>query len=119
MISDYYDFFLFLGGLLILGGIIYLFFRRFLQNIFISEEEISKLKTSNQLSTHEISFQEISKNIALRVRLKTKSQASLISVILLAVIIGGFLLNQFLMWKMDSSGILSKLLNISIIFTKK
>ena len=107
MISDYYDFFIFLGGVLIIGGIIYFLFRHSLQNIFISEEEMSKLKVAGQVSAHEVSLPKIG------------SQASLLSKIRLAIIIGGFLFNQFLMWRMDSSGIISKLLNISITFTKK
>ncbi len=102
MISDYYDFFIFLGGLLLLGGVIYLLFSRYFKGIFISEEAISKLRTSNQLSTPKISFPKIS-----------------ISVILLIIIIGGFLFNQFLMWRMNSSGILGKLFSISINITKK
>jgi len=119
MISDYYDFFIFLGGVLIIGGIIYFLFRHSLQNIFISEEEMSKLKVAGQVSTHEISLLKISKNMNKFFLPKIGSQASLLSKILLAIIIGGFLFNQFLMWRMDSSGIISKLLNISITFTKK
>ena len=42
-----------------------------------------------------------------------------ISVILLIIIIGGFLFNQFLMWKMDSPGSINNLLPISISITKK
>ena len=101
-ITDYNDFFLFLGGGLILGSIVYLFFFKHLQNIFISDEEISKLKTSNQVSSAKIPFPKIS-----------------ISVIFLVIIIGGFLFNQFLMWKMDSSSILNKLFSISISITRK
>ena len=101
MISDYNDFFIFLGGLLILGGIV-IFFRRNLQNIFITDEEISELRAANQISTAHVSFPNIS-----------------ISVILLIVIIGGFLFNQFLMWKTGSPGILGKLFSVSISITKK
>ncbi|MCL4417107.1 MAG: hypothetical protein M1268_02870 [Patescibacteria group bacterium] len=102
MISDYSDFFLFLGVTLILGGIIYLFFFRNFKKIFISDEEISKLKVSKQVPTAKISYPKIS-----------------ISAILLAIIIGGFLFNQFLMWKMSSSGTLNKPFSISINITKK
>lgn len=101
-LSDYNDFFLFLGGLLLIGGIIYFFFSRPLRGIFISDREISRLRATNQLSTIKISFPKIS-----------------ISVVLLIIIIGGFLLNQFLTWRMDSSGILGKLFSISINITKK
>lgn len=100
MTSDYYDFFVFLGGLLVLGVIVYILFRRSLRNIFISEEEISKLRASNQISTNRISFPKIS-----------------ISAILLVVIIGGFLLNQFLVG--GSAGIFGKLFSISINITRK
>ena len=58
-LSDYTDFYLFLGGSLILGGIIFFFFKRFFQNIFISNEEISKLRASNQISAAKISFPKI------------------------------------------------------------
>ncbi|HAZ29830.1 TPA: hypothetical protein DCY43_03775 [candidate division WWE3 bacterium] len=110
-LSDYSDFFLFLGGFLIIGGIIYLLFRRSLQNIFISEEELSKLNTSKELPDIKVPFYASPKNNAL----------------LLGIIIGGFLFNQFLMWRMGSSGILNgqvisfgkKLFPISIELTKK
>lgn len=110
-LTDYNDFFLFLGGLLIVGGIVYFLFHLSLQNVFISEEEISKLKTTNQASNHDISFPRVSRNMGLQVSLLTK--------ILLAVIIGGFLFNQVLMWRMNSSNFLSKLFNINITITKK
>lgn len=112
-LTDYNDFFLFLGGFLIMGGIVYFLFRRSLQNLFISEEDISKLKGSKQVSIPEISFITSSKN--------TDSQALMqkLSVILLVIIIGAFLFNQFLMWRMNSSGFLSKLFNINITVTKK
>jgi len=84
--TDYGDFFLFLSGLLILVGVTYLFFLKHLSRIFISEEEISKLNISSQASTAKISLPKIS-----------------ISLVLLIMIIGGFLLNQFLMWKLNSS----------------
>lgn len=102
MISDYNDFFLFLGALIILGGIIYLFFRRSLQNIFVSDEEISKLKALSPAPVAKAPFPKISA-----------------TVILLVIIMGGFLFNQFLMWRMSSSGILNKLLNLTISITRK
>lgn len=39
--------------------------------------------------------------------------------LLFTIIIGGFLFNQFLMWKMSSSGTLNKLFSISISITRK
>ncbi|HCE30975.1 hypothetical protein A2778_05515 [Candidatus Daviesbacteria bacterium RIFCSPHIGHO2_01_FULL_40_24] len=112
-LTDYNDFFLFLGSVLIIGGILYFLFRHSLQNIFISEEEISKLKISKQAPVTQIIFPISLKN--------TDSQALMkkLSVILLIVIIGAFLFNQFLMWRMNSSGFLSKLFNINITVTKK
>lgn len=101
MISDYYDFIIFLGGLLAASGIVYFFFLRSLQDIFISEEEISKLAALEQINSLKISFPKIS-----------------ISVILLTVIIGGFLLNQILMWKMNSS-YFTKPFSISVNITRK
>jgi len=88
MISDYYDFFIFIGGILILGAIIYLSPLRFPKDIVIP--------------TPKISFPKIP-----------------IKVILLAIIIGAFLFNQFLMWKTGSFDILSKLFSISVNITKK
>lgn len=110
-LTDYNDFFLFAGGLLIFGGIIYFLFRHSLQNIFVSEEAISRLKVSNQASNGRISFPRISRGI--------KPQSPSISMMLLVIIIGGFLFNQFLLWKMDSPGSISNLLPISISITKK
>lgn len=110
-LTDYNDFFLFLGILLITGGIIYFFFRRSLQNLFISEEEISKLNDPDQVPTHRVLLPGTFKNLNLRL--------SLLSKILLAIIIGGFLFNQVLMWRMNSSNFLSKLFNINITITKK
>ena len=112
-LTDYNDFFLFIVGLLITLGVIYVFFRRTFRNIFISEDEVSKLRISKQESTPKISFPANSKNIDSQALIKK------VSMILIAIIIGGFLLNQFLMWRMNSSGILSKLFNINITFTKK
>lgn len=118
-LTDYTDFFLFLGGFLAIGGVIYLLSRHSLQNIFISEEEISKLKDPDQTSAHKIQLPETFRNVNLRF--------SLLSKILLAVIIGGFLFNQVLLWRMNSSNFLreqvlslgKKLFNINITITKK
>lgn len=119
-VTDYNDFSLFLGGLLIIGGIIYLLFRHSLQNIFIaeqeaekliSEEEMSKIKGPDQTSTHKILLPGTFRYVNLRF--------SLLSKIFLAIIIGGFLFNQVLMWRMNSSNFLSKLFNINITITKK
>lgn len=101
-LADYNDFFIFLVGLLIIGGLVYILFGRRLQNVFISDREIQRLKATQQLSTLQITLPKIP-----------------ISVILLIIIIGGFLLNQYLMWRMGSSGILSKLFSITINITKK
>lgn len=100
--SDYYDFFIFLSGVLVLGGVLYFFYHRLPHNLFISDREISKLKSTNQVSTIKIPFPKVS-----------------ISMVLLIIIIGGFLLNQFLMWRMGSSGVLNKLFSISINITRK
>ncbi len=99
--SDYNDFFLFLSGLLIFGVIIYLFFLEQLQKIFISEQEISRLKVSNQPSDAKISLPRIS-----------------VSLILLIIIIAGFLFNQFQMWKLNLSS-QNKQFTINISITKK
>ncbi len=110
MISYYYDFLItlatslliFSGVLILSGGAIYLLFLKFFKNIFISDKEISKLSVSKQISTAGVS-----------------PRASFVTMVLLVVIIGGFLFNQFLMWRMGSSGNLNKLFSISINITKK
>lgn len=89
-ITDYYDFFIFLGGILVFGGIIHLILQRNFKEIFISEEEIAKLKSSNP-----------------RISVKT---------ILLIIIAAGFLLNQVLIWKVTSN---NSLPTIKINITKK
>ena len=122
-LSDYSDFFLFLGSLLMIGGVVYLFFRRSLQNIFISEEAISRLEASKQILAHRILSPKTSKNIDSQALLRSKKRDSdsfkKLSVVLLIFIVVGFLFNQFLMWRMGSSGILNKLFSISINITKK
>ncbi len=120
-LSDYTDFFLFLIGLLLIVGIIYLFFSRRLQGIFISEEEISKLEASNPISKNQILFSKNPQNIDPQTLVKK------LSIILLIIIFAGFLLNQFLMWRTGSVGISGeqvlsfgeKLFSISINITKK
>lgn len=110
-LTDYNDFFLFVGGLLIIGGVIYFLFHRFLRNIFISEEEISRLRDSGHVSNDKISFPKKSRG--------TSQQSLPISMMLLIIIIGGFLFNQILLWKMDSPGSISNLLPVNISIIKK
>ena len=69
---------------------------------FVSEEDIAKLKPEKKAENLEIPIPKIS-----------------ISIILPVIIIGAFLFNQLLMWRMNSSGFLSKLFNINITVTKK
>lgn len=101
-LADYNDFFLFVGGILLFSGIIYLFFRRILKNIFITDEEVSELKGFSPDSTVQISIPKIS-----------------ITAVLLVIIIGGFFINQFLMWKTGSSGGGTKPFSISINISEK
>lgn len=100
--TDYNDFFLFLGGLLLLAGIVYRFFLKNLREIFISEEEISKLETSSPTSTVKISLPKVK-----------------IRAIILGLIIGGFFFNQILIWKMSLSGIMEKPFSVKINITRK
>lgn len=111
-LSDYTDFFIFLGGLLLTAGVVYALFGHRLQSIFISEEAISRLQVSKQISTYRTTY-PVFKNVDSQTLLKK------LSVILLIIIIAGFLFNQFLMWKMGSSGIIDKLFSISINITRK
>lgn len=101
-LSDYSDFFKFLGGGLILGGIVYQFLLKYPQNIFISDEEISKHKNVQQASVT-----------------KTESPKISIRTIVFILIIGGFILNQILIWKTVLSGNSSKPFSVSINITKK
>lgn len=121
-LADYTDFYIFLGGLILVGGVLYVFLGRRLEKIFIaeqeverliSEEEISRLQVPNQRLTNQILFPRTVKNICSQIIAKK------LSVILLIIIVAGFLFNQFLMWKMGSSGILNKLFSISINITRK
>lgn len=127
-LADYNDFFFFLGGFLVIGGVIYLLFRHSLQNVFIaeqeaerliSEEEISKLKDPDQTSTHKILLRSNKLGLLPETFRNVNLRFSLLSKILLAIIVGGFLFNQVLMWRMNSSNFLSKLFNINITITKK
>ncbi|PIR78993.1 MAG: hypothetical protein COU26_03620 [Candidatus Levybacteria bacterium CG10_big_fil_rev_8_21_14_0_10_36_30] len=88
-LNDYTDFFLFAGALTIVGSIIYLFFRRNFQNIFISDEEISGLKMKSHESIPQIQ------------QLTVDSPALLkkLPIVLLIIIILGFIFNQFLTWR--------------------
>lgn len=131
-LANYNDFFItlftslliFLAGFLIIGAVIYFLFRNFLRGIFISEEEVSKLKALSRIEVHKISVQKPSKTAGLKDSYKSgalRNRALLkkVSLILFVIIIGAFLLNQFLMWRMNSFGILNKLLNINITVTKR
>lgn len=71
------------------------------KDLFISDEELSKLEAAKQIATFKIFLPKIS-----------------ISKILLGIIILGFFFNQFLILRMDSSGTL-KPFSISINITKK
>ena len=99
VLADYYDFFLFLGGIFAVGGIIYLSLRQNIKKIFISEEEIATLKTSDQATTFKISFPKIS-----------------LATALLIIIVAGFLLNQILILKVSPNNTFPRI-NINI--TKK
>ena len=99
VLADYYDFFLFLGGVFAVGGIICLSLRRNTKGIFISEEEVAKLKTSGQATNFKISFPKISVKAAL-----------------LIVIVAGFLLNQILILKVSPNNYFP---TININITKK
>jgi len=88
---DYLDFFIFIGGTVILVGILYFFFRDSLKDIFISEDDIAEPEISKRSPVVEILFSED----------------------------GGFVLNQFLMWKMTSSAISERPFDINISISKK
>lgn len=111
-LTDYNDFlmtlltslFMFTGGLLILGGIFYLFRKRIAFQ-FIPEKE---------LSVQQIAQPKKAKTITLKA-----SSLKKISLTLFVIIIGAFLFNQFLMWRTNSFSFLDKLLNINITINKK
>lgn len=88
-LSDFTDFFIFLGGLTIIVGIVYLFFRRYFHNILISDEEILELKTLNH------------KPLSKLKQLIINPPASLkrLTIVLLIIIVIGFIFNQFLTWR--------------------
>ena len=100
--ADYADFFRFLGGSLIFGGVVYQLLLRYPQNIFVSNEEISKHQKIEQIANP-----------------KTVSSKISIKAIIFALIIGGFLLNQLLIWKTVLSGGVGKPFSVSINITKK
>ncbi|MBI2086135.1 hypothetical protein HYT74_02220 [Candidatus Daviesbacteria bacterium] len=110
---DFRDFFIFLGGLLIIGGIIYLLLRNRFESIFISEEEISKIKIPIQNSSRHQSIFQVFSNLT------SDRLAKQLSMFLFFLIIVVFLLNQFLMLQINNVGSLGKLLNINISITKK
>lgn len=68
---------------------------------FISEEELTKLQPENQ---------EEWKIAVPKIPLKK---------VFLVVIILGFIINQFLLWKMDYFSSIFKLFNVNIVVTKK
>ena len=111
--SDYTDFFIFVGGILVVGGIIYFFFHNSLKDIFISEEDTPEPETSKHAPVVEISFSADRKNLQPSALIKK------IGSVLLAIIIGGFVLNQFLMWKINSSTPSEKPFDINISVSKK
>lgn len=100
--SDYSDFFKFLGGGMILGGIVYQLLLKYPQNIFISNEEASEHKKIEQIS--------IPKTAPSRISVKTA---------MFILIIGGFILNQILIWRTVLSGNLSKPFSVSINIKRK
>lgn len=112
-LSDYTDFFIFAGGLLIIVGITYFVFRNKFSEVFISEEEIPEPEVSTHAPTVEISLSESSENTV------SSPLVRKIGSILLAIIIGGFLLNQYLMWKLNSAGFSDKPFDINISVSKK
>lgn len=101
-LADYTDFFRFLGGGLILGGITYQFLLRYPQSIFISNEEISEHKTTQQIS--------ISKTVSPKISIK---------IAMFILIIGGFILNQILIWRTVLSGNFNKPFSVSVNITRK
>ena len=100
--GDYADFFKFLGGGLVFGGIAYQLLLKYPQSIFISNEEISQYKKIEQLP---ITKPEITK-----ISIKT---------VVFILIIGGFILNQILIWRTILSGNFNKPFSVSINITKK
>ena len=101
-LADYADFFRFLGGGLILGGIIYQFLLKYPQDIFISSEEISQHKKIEHLSIG-----------------KPQTPKTSIKTIVFILIVVGFVLNQILIWRTLLSGNFSKPFSVSINITKK
>ncbi|AHB40134.1 TPA: hypothetical protein DHW62_00395 [candidate division WWE3 bacterium] len=110
---DYLDFFIFIGGTVILVGILYFFFRDSLKDIFISEDDIAEPEISKRSPVVEILFSEDRKNNPSSALIKK------IGAVFIAIIIGGFVLNQFLMWKMTSSAISERPFDINISISKK
>lgn len=96
-LSDYTDFFLFLSGLSVIGGITYLLVRWYFQSIFISDDELSKLNRINLKSVPPIQFLPTTLN-----RIDSQALLKRLSIILLIIIVAGFIYNQFLIWRMGS-----------------
>lgn len=106
-LADYKDFLLFIGGLLVAGGAIYLVFHRRLRNIFISQAEVSRLQDLSRTQKRGISLPGSSGGPARTLNSEPAKNPSMpwrVDKILLAIIIGGFLVNQFLMFKFVEGG---------------
>jgi len=88
-LNDYTDFFLFLSGLAIIGGFVYLFFRKYIQSIFISDEEILELKMASHKPVPQIR----------QLRVNPLALLKKLTIVLLIIIVVGFIFNQFLTWR--------------------
>ena len=88
-LNDYTDFFLFTGALTIVGSIVYLFFRRNFQNIFISDEEMAGLKLASRKSIPHIQ----------QIMVEPQALLKKLPIVLVIIIILGFIFNQFLTWR--------------------
>lgn len=85
-LADYSDFFRFIGISLAVAGVFLLTFARKLQNIFLSPEQLATLSINNSTQSTISTIQLPKLNI---------------STVLFAVIIGGFLVNQYFMYRME------------------
>ncbi|PIY80477.1 MAG: hypothetical protein COY80_02730 [Candidatus Pacebacteria bacterium CG_4_10_14_0_8_um_filter_42_14] len=96
-LSDYNEFYLFLGGLSVICGITYLFFRDYLQSVFISDDELSKIDRLNSNYASPISLPRV-----ILYETGTRILLKRLSFILLVIIIAGIIFNQFLMFRIGS-----------------
>jgi len=94
-LSDYADFFLFLGGLSVVGGITYLLVRGYFQSIFISDDELSKLNRVNLKSAP-----PMQPTLTPLIRIDSQELLKRLSIILIIIIVTVFIYNQFLIWRM-------------------